>query len=238
MTAPNVTAQEGKQNLPRMLIAITHIDTERKLKKTLESLRIPIYYQCRGQGTAPSEIMDILGMRGSIRLITMSFLPKFRVEEVFRQMEEQLSIKRRGGGIAVTIPVTGMQSPILSMLNDTAKEMVKNRIEGDENKVKETSQYAALWVSVAGGYGDDVVEAARTAGATGGTMMKGKRRGAEPIVQYLGIPMQAEQDFVMMVVPKEKKAAVMTAISEKCGLKTEAHGVVLSMPVDDIMGLE
>lgn len=30
----------------------------------------------------------------------------------------------------------------------------------------------------------------------------------------------------------------MTAISEKCGLKTEAHGVVLSMPVDDIMGLE
>ena len=153
-------------------------------------------------------------------------------------MEEQLSIKRRGGGIAVTIPVTGMQSPILSMLNDTAKEMVKNRIEGDENKVKETSQYAALWVSVAGGYGDDVVEAARTAGATGGTMMKGKRCGAEPIVQYLGIPMQAEQDFVMMVVPKEKKAAVMTAISEKCGLKTEAHGVVLSMPVDDIMGLE
>ena len=104
--------------------------------------------------------------------------------------------------------------------------------------MKETSNYTALWISVAGGYGDDVVEAARSAGAKGGTMIKGKRCGAESAAQYLGIPMQAEQDFVMIVIPKDKKAEVMAAISDKCGLKTEAHGVVMSMPVDDVMGLE
>ena len=42
----------------------------------------------------------------------------------------------------------------------------------------------------------------------------------------------------MIVIPKDKKAEVMAAISDKCGLKTEAHGVVMSMPVDDVMGLE
>lgn len=232
------TTQEKNLIQPRMMIAVTHAETEKKLKKTLDLLHISIYYQCRGQGTAPSEIMDILGMRGSGRLITFSFLPKFRVDEVFRQMEAQLSIKRKGGGIAVTIPVTGMQSPILSMLNDETKEIVRKRIEGDEDKVKETSNYTALWISVAGGYGDDVVEAARSAGAKGGTMIKGKRCGTESAAQYLGIPMQAEQDFVMIVIPKDKKAEVMAAISDKCGLKTEAHGVVMSMPVDDVMGLE
>lgn len=92
-------------------------------------------------------------------------------------MEAQLSIKRKGGGIAVTIPVTGMQSPILSMLSDETKEIVRKRIEGDEDKVKETSNYTALWISVAGGYGDDVVEAARSAGAKGGTMIKGNDAG-------------------------------------------------------------
>ncbi len=30
----------------------------------------------------------------------------------------------------------------------------------------------------------------------------------------------------------------MTAISQSCGLKTPAHGMVLSIPVEDALGLE
>ena len=42
---------------------------------------------------------------------------------------------------------------------------------------------------------------------------------------------------VMIVVPDEKKTEVMSAINQACGLKTKAHGVVLSLPVDDAIGL-
>ena len=41
-----------------------------------------------------------------------------------------------------------------------------------------------------------------------------------------------------MVVPKEKKAEIMAAISRVCGLKTPAHGIVISIPVDEVMGIE
>ena len=41
----------------------------------------------------------------------------------------------------------------------------------------------------------------------------------------------------MFVVPDEKKTEVMSAINQACGLKTKAHGVVLSLPVDDAIGL-
>ena len=44
-------------------------------------------------------------------------------------------------------------------------------------------------------------------------------------------------DFVMIVVPEEKKTAVMQAITTSCGLNSPAHGVILSVPVDEVMGL-
>ncbi len=50
--------------------------------------------------------------------------------------------------------------------------------------------------------------------------------------------MQEERDFVMMVVPREKKGEIMSAISTACGLTTQAHGVIISLPVDEVIGLE
>ncbi len=42
----------------------------------------------------------------------------------------------------------------------------------------------------------------------------------------------------MIVVPKDKKTSVMSEISASCGLRTPAHGVVLCIPVEDVLGLE
>ena len=36
---------------------------------------------------------------------------------------------------------------------------------------------------------------------------------------------------------EEKKVAIMQAITEKCGAQSEAHGIVVSMPVDEVAGL-
>ena len=42
----------------------------------------------------------------------------------------------------------------------------------------------------------------------------------------------------MIIIPNHKKAEIMSAISHSCGMKSEAHGVVLSLPVEDVLGLE
>ena len=119
------------------------------------------------------------------------------------------------------------------------KQRKKNekRIEGYEAKMKDTNKYTLIWISVAAGYGDDVVETAREIGVGGSTMLKGKRCGSEYAAEYLGITLQAEQDFVLIVIPKEKKADIMRTIGERYGLNTDAHGLVIAMPIDDIIGL-
>ena len=46
----------------RIVVLVTRTEDEHKLCKTLEGLHMPIiYYQFRGQGTASSELLDIIG---------------------------------------------------------------------------------------------------------------------------------------------------------------------------------
>ena len=38
-------------------------------------------------------------------------------------------------------------------------------------------------------------------------------------------------------IRNKHKVQIMRAISEKCGMQTEAKGPVLSLPIDSVMGL-
>ena len=232
-----MTDQKNPQIAPRMVITITREEDQKKIEEVFDSMDIPMCFQFRGKGTAPSEMMDILGLRGTTRLLTGAFLPKTQIRPLFEMMNKQLSFRHKGGGIAITVPVIGMQSHVVELLNDENQDETKPLLKGDETEMKEKSGYALIWVSVTGGYSDDVVDAARNAGAKGGTIMKGRRRSSEHVSHHFGISMQEEQEFVMIVVPREKKNDTMTAIMDVCGLQTKAHGVVWALPVDEVMGL-
>ncbi len=230
-------SKDGKLICPRLMLSITHTDNVKKLEKILDSLGLPVVYQCRGMGTAPSEIMDIFGLTGTGRLITLCILSKSQVKEVFRQLDEKMSLKKKGEGIAVTLPLNGLPNHILDMLAREIENAPQEHIEGDETEMKESSPYSVIWISVSSGYCDDVVNAARNAGARGATVLKGKRRASEEAAQNWGVPLLEEQDFVLIVVPREKKKDIMTAVAGACGIKTQAHGIILSAPVDEVIGL-
>ena len=232
-----MTDQKNPQIAPRMVITITREEDQKKLEEVFDSMDIPMCFQFRGKGTAPSEMMDILGLRGTTRLLSGTFLPKTQVKPLFEMMNKQLYFRHKGGGIAITVPVIGMQSHVVELLNDENQDETKPQLKGDETEMKENSGYTLIWVSVTGGYSDDVVDAARNAGAKGGTIVKGRRRSSERVSHHFGISMQEEQEFVMIVVPREKKNDTMTAIMDVCGLQTKAHGVVWALPVDEVMGL-
>ena len=225
-----------------MVLIITNHEYRRKLEQTFQNFRIPIYYQCQGHGTAPSEMLDIFGLSGSGRLLTIGLLPKFLVRDLLDALQQRIPLHKRGGGIVLTIPITGLQRPILQLLNDqmreTIEQKIEERVDSDMSDMQTSAGYTAIWVALSNGYSSDAIDAARSAGAMGGTILKGRRQNSKRISQKLGISMQEEEEFVVIVTPREKKAAVMNAISDACGLRTDAHGIILSLPVDEVIGLE
>ncbi len=221
----------------RLLFLITDIGIDKKIDRLLTDLHLPVYYQCRGQGTAKTEFLDICGMQGTTRVITVAILPKLMVKTVFDRLEENFYIRKKGRGVAVTVPVTGVQERVMNLLNEEAAEKVKKQIERDEQQMNREALYSMILVAVKEGYSDEVIDAATKAGANGGSVIRGRRRGSEATIQFLGISMQEEQEFVMIVVPKEKKSQIMNEIGKACGLRSEAQGIVLSVPVDEVIGI-
>ncbi len=201
--------QDAKLVSPRMVMFITRVEDQSNLIHAFESMHVPMCYHCLGKGTAPSEIMDIFGLSGTSRLVTIGIMPKFMVSKLFEKVTKTMMLHQRGGGIAVTVPITGLQSPMLHLLNDEAKvawkKHIEERISKDMAEIKRESAYSMIWVSVNSGFSDDVIDAAREAGAKGGTVMKGRRRISAKVSQNFGLPLQDEQDFVMIVVPKAKR---------------------------------
>lgn len=216
---------------PRMAITITNTGNEKKLKEIFESSGAAISFSWHGQGTAPSAIMDLFGLSGREKYITAGFIDRSRTAELFRNLDEKLSFSQKGHGIAFTLSPISMQSQMMATLKKD------EQTEGDENEMKEQTPYVAILAAVTGGYSDDVVEAARSAGARGGTIIKGMRDGTHEVSETLGVPLMEEQDFVLILVPRENKIAVMNAITAECGINTDAHGIVSAFALDEVFGL-
>ena len=218
----------------RLLLSVTQAEDEHRVVEVLQKNGIPLCFEARAKGTAPSELLDAIGLGGTTRVLTAGLLPRARVPAVFDAINKALAYHKRGAGIALTLPLTGVQNSILQLTAPEGAEPTDDK----EKQVMKEHPYALLWISVKAGHGDEAVDAARKAGARGGTVLKGSRCSSEAASSFLGISIREEQDLVMIVLPAETKPAVMSALTTACGLNTPAHGVVVSMPVDEVMGLE
>ena len=79
--------------------------------------------------------------------------------------------------------------------------------------------------------------AARTAGARGGTIIHAKGTGTEFTAKFFGVSIASEKDIALIVVSHKDKDAIMRAIMEKAGIRSEAHTALVSLPAENVVGL-
>lgn len=103
--------------------------------------------------------------------------------------------------------------------------------------MSESHPYTLIAAAVNPGYSDAAVHAAREAGAKGGTLLHSRSVNDGALMQSWGLNTQDEKEILLIVAEAEAKQEIMKAISEACGLKSEAKGIVLSLPIDHVIGL-
>ena len=85
------------------------------------------------------------------------------------------------------------------------------------------------------GCSDELVNSAREAGASGGTVINARAQAHEGMVNFFGISVQAEKEVILMLVDREKKLYIMQVLSQTHGLNSKANGIVFSLPVDEVV---
>lgn len=87
------------------------------------------------------------------------------------------------------------------------------------------------------GFSDVAMDAARAAGARGGTIMHGRGTASKDAEKLFNITIQPEKEIVMILVAHDIRDAVLKSLYDAVGVNTAAQGIAFSLPVDDVVGL-
>ena len=98
-------------------------------------------------------------------------------------------------------------------------------------------QHELIVVILNEGCADYVMDAAREAGAGGGTVLHAKGTGSTRGEKFFGVSLADEKDMVYIIAHADEKAAIMRAISEKAGPGTRAGAICFSLPISSVAGL-
>lgn len=195
--------------------------------------KIPEQLYVFAKGTASGELQDLLGLGDIDKSVIISYLPKKNADCMVQVLKEELYLGTPGSGVAFTVPINAASLGIARLMETVKREDLQ---ECEEDTMK--SDYSMILAFVNQGYSEEVMAAARGAGAGGGTVFHTRRVGSDEALQFWGIHIQEEREIVLILSRKEKKSAIMNAISQSCGARSEANGMVISVPVDEVAGLK
>ena len=85
---------------------------------------------------------------------------------------------------------------------------------------------------------DQVVEAAKTCGISGATIIPGRGTGLHEAKTFLGLTLEAQTDVVLFLAEAELIEAVMAAIHRAGRLDEHGTGVVFVLPVEQVAGIK
>ena len=88
------------------------------------------------------------------------------------------------------------------------------------------------------GYSETVMEAAREAGAGGGTVLNARGTATKDAEKFFGITVHPEKEIVMILVSAKQRDAILHALYQKVGLQTKGQGIAFALPVDAVVGTE
>lgn len=86
------------------------------------------------------------------------------------------------------------------------------------------------------GYSDYVIDAAREAGASGGTVIYGLGTSKNSET-FLGVAIHPEKEIILTVVKHNEKDKIMQTISERSNLNSNGHGICFSLPTSNVVGI-
>lgn len=98
-------------------------------------------------------------------------------------------------------------------------------------------QFSLIITIISRGFADQVMDAAKAMGATGGTILYARGSGIHEAEKFFGFSIQPEKEVVLILVDRGLKQNIMKEICEECGLGAEGHGLSFALPVDDVCGI-
>lgn len=212
-----------------MLLTITERGSGADLISYLNNRHVRYHFQCSGSGTAPSEMMDFLGLGSSDKDIIASFATQSAMQKLAAELSNNLNAVRRGKGIMMILSLSAINHLVAVI---TARQAESLPEAGGAYSMTNEYQHSLICIAVNQGYTEQVMQTARKAGATGGTIIRARMVGTDKTEQYHGISLQAEKEIITILAPETVRDKILEEVNREFGLLSKAQGTICALPVE------
>ena len=210
------------------VISIVNTAMAPRMNAIMQSLEMPLSIELLGRGTATKSVLDLLGLSAREYHIIMTIADSERTERLIDEARRNLYIDAPGQGIIVATPIKSVGGG-KTLANLSGGRPAEGAPDINYN-------YEIVLVIANEGHTDTVMEAAREAGARGGTVLHGKGTGSQESAKFFGVSIASEKEVVLIVAKSSEKAAIKKSVIDKAGTQTDAGAVVMSLPVSAVAG--
>ena len=205
----------------QLITVIAEREQGRRCENILRAYGCELVLVSSGVGTATGDMLRLLGLSRTEKKVIFALCSEERVREA---MTEVVVGART---VAFSVALSSISLPLFQVDDPQKKEGVPS--------MNYTEKHEVVVVMANRGYIDLVMNAARTAGAGGGTVIHG-RSNDEKGGQFFNVTLAHERDIFFIVTPAEKRADIMQAIVCEAGMNSPAKAVVFSLPVSNMGG--
>ena len=207
------------------LLSIVQQGKGKKLMKALRDLKVAMNFQTVGMGTAPTEMMDIFGLGSHDKDVIISIGAETNIREMIANFGENFQSHSKYGGLMIVLDVSASSRLLNEILNFQImqKEFAPMRNEHHNNLIV---------ISVNEGYSESVMQLARKAGATGGTVIKGRLADGEQFTEFVNTEVSGEREILFILAPTKVGAQIMTDVNKDFGITSPANGIIFALPTE------
>lgn len=211
------------------LISVVNPGAMERVCEIAAALDLPQTVTLLGHGTAVQSMLDLLGIESTEKRVIMTVANPEKTRKFIKEMRRQVYIGIPGHGIIMAVPIKSVGGgKTLAYLNNGEQQPARYTPEL-------SNRYELIVIVANEGRTDQVMNAARAAGATGGTVLHGKGTGSQN-KKFYNVSIAAEKEVILMVAQNDRKAVIMQSVLHHAGPDSEAGAILFSLPVSEVAG--
>ena len=180
-----------------------------------------------GKGTAANSIIQLLGLGDSSKDVTYNIVDESIKNQVQETIVKAASEKKAHFGVLFTVNVGNF------IKAGTDSSLIQKQSLSGGNDMENKSEYQMINLIVNKGYAEDAMAAARKAGAGGGTIIGARGTAKEGDAAFFGMKIVPEKEMLMILVPTEKKADIIQAVTALPCFSEAGSGIIFCADAND-----
>lgn len=201
-----------------------------ELQEICRELQLSVIVTKLAKGTATSEHLRLNDLEETKKAIIGTIVTAASMKQLMKAAKQKMFIDIPGNGIMMAIPIKSVNGG-KNLAYFTDGQNLGNGVPDMDFK------HELIVVILNEGYSDMVMDAARGADASGGTILHAKGTGGKMAKKFFGVSLAEEKDMIYILAASGKKAEIMETINRNCGTDTPAGAISFSLPVSKVVGI-